>query len=217
VDTVTLTAVGADQHDPPILYRFFGQLMADARFCQRLTHTDSLAGTLLCNRGLWLLTFHRIAYFCERHSDVRRPLWWCARVAKSIGTAFSVVLCRSAFSGDCEIGGPAYLSNHGYLICGARSIGAGSLIHDRCTFGYAVANRSEGRPTIGKNVWIGSNCIIGGALTVGDGATVLPGSFLTYSVPPGAVVKGNPASVIRKSFDNSGLRSSLAIVQDVVG
>jgi serine acetyltransferase len=196
------------------------QLLADARFYQRLTRAESgatppLAWTMLCNRGLWLLTFHRIAYYCVRRRNGRGLLWWSARVVNGFGTFFSVVFCKSAFIGDCEISGPAYLSNRGYLICGARSIGAGSLIHDRCSLGYAVARRNEGRPVIGSNVWIGPNCVIGGAVTVGDGATVLPGSFLTYSVPAGAVVKGNPATIVGRDFDNSVLRRSLAIVQDV--
>jgi serine acetyltransferase len=196
------------------------QLMADARFYQQLRRsrngrTGSLLWTLLSNRGLWLLTFHRVAYYCARHRDVRRPIWWCARVLRSLGSGFSVLLCRSALSGDCEIKGPVYLSNGGYLICGAHSIGAGSLVHDRCTFGYAVARRTEGRPVIGRNVWIGPDCLIVGAITIGDGATVLPGSFVTYSVPPGAVVKGNPASIVQRNFDNSGLRSSLLVVSDI--
>lgn len=194
--------------------------MPDARFYQHLRRsrngsTGSLLWTLLSNRGLWLLTFHRIAHHCLRHRDVRKPIWWCARVLQGFGTGFSVVLCRSELSADCEVKGPAYLSNRGYLICGAHSIGAGSLVHDRCTFGYAVARRTEGRPVIGSNVWIGPNCVIVGAITVGDGATVLPGSFVTYSVPPGAVVKGNPACIVQRSFDNSGLRSSLRVVSDV--
>jgi serine acetyltransferase len=194
--------------------------MADARFYQQLRRsrngrTASLLWTLLSNRGLWLLTFHRVAYYCVRHRDVRRPIWWCARVLRGLGSAFSVLLCRSALSGDCEIQGAAYLSNGGYLICGAHSIGAGSLVHDRCTFGYAVARRTEGRPVIGRDVWIGPNCLIVGAITIGDGATVLPGSFVTYSVPPGAVIKGNPASIVQRNFDNSGLRSSLLVVSDI--
>lgn len=196
------------------------QLLDDARFYQRLQcagqgKTRSVMWTLLSNRGLWLLTFHRVTYYCVRHRDRRTPVWWCARVLQAFGTAFSVLMCRSDLSGDCEIRGPAYLSNHGYLLCGAHSIGGGSLVHDRCTFGYTVARRREGRPVIGRNVWIGPNCVIVGAVTVGDGATVLPGSFLTVNVPPGAVVKGNPAAIIHRDFDNSRLRSSLAIVDDV--
>ena len=57
--------------------------------------------------------------------------------------------------------------------------------------------------------------MIAGPLTIGDGATVLPGSVLTFSVPPRAVVKGNPAQIVRTNFDNSGLRRSLTIVPDV--
>ena len=212
-----LVAVPRVAHEREWLVR---QLIADARFYQCLRQRDKgrsawVAWTLLSNRGLWLLTFHRIAYYCVRHRNVRAPTWWWARVLQGVGTMFSVLICRSDLIGDCEIGGPVYLSNRGYLTCGARSIGAGSVIHDRCTFGYGVARGSEGRPVIGRNVWIGPNCIVGGQITVGDGATVLPGSFLTYSVPPGAVVKGNPAAIVRRDFDNSALRSSLSIVENV--
>jgi serine acetyltransferase len=201
-------------------YSFVAQLLVDARFYHGLIHADasgraSLAWTILCNRGLWLLTFHRIAHYCLRQRRVRSPIWWLARLCKSVGTCFSVVFCKSAFSADCEIKGVVYLSNRGYLMCGARCIGAHSVIHERCTFGYAVAGGDEGRPDIGEYVWIGPNCIIAGSLTVGDGATVLPGSFLTFNVPPGAVVQGNPAQIVRTNFENSALRRSLTVVQDV--
>jgi serine acetyltransferase/glycosyltransferase involved in cell wall biosynthesis len=201
-------------------YPFARQLLADARFYQRLTRASAagraaLAWTILSNRGLWLLTFHRIGHYCLRRRRLRSPAWWLARVYKSFGSSFNVLFCRSQFSEDCEIEGPAYLSNGGYLVCGARSIGSGSLIHDRCTFGYTVADGGEGRPVIGRDVWIGPNCIIAGSLTIGDGATVLPGTFLTFSVPPRAVVQGNPAVVTHWDFDNSPLRRSLTVVRDL--
>jgi serine acetyltransferase len=177
--------------------------------------SGSVALTMLRNRGLWLLTFHRIAYYCVRWRRLRNPVWWLARLSKSAGVFFSVLFCRSAISADCEIAGSVYLSNRGYVLCGARSIGAGTLIHERCTFGYFVARGDEGRPDIGKNVWIGPDCIIAGSVTVGDGATILPGSFLSFNVPPGAVVKGNPGLIVRRNFDNSGLLRSLAVVADI--
>ena len=203
------------------LDRFIRQFVADARFYDGIgrmgrSGAGSIAWAILHNRGLWLLTSHRIAHFCLRQRDVRRPLWWIARLCKSFGAGFSVIFCRSQFAEDCEIDGVAYLSNQGYLFCGALSIGAGSLIHDHCTFGHAVAGGGEGRPTIGKDVWIGPDCVITGPLTIGEGATVLPGSVLTFSVPPRAVVKGNPAQIVRTNFDNCALRRSLTIVADVV-
>jgi acetyltransferase-like isoleucine patch superfamily enzyme len=162
-----------------------------------------------------LLTSHRFAHLCLCRRNTRSPLWWAARLCKGLGTVFNVLCCRSEFAEDCAIDGVAYLSNEGYLFCGALSIGAGSLIHESCTIGQTVAGGGIGRPRIGKDVWIGPECIIAGSLTVGDGATVLPGSVLTFSVAPRAVVGGNPARVMRTNFDNSWLRRSLTLIPDI--
>jgi serine O-acetyltransferase len=83
------------------------------------------------------------------------------------------------------------------------------------TFGYAVGKGNSGRPHVGDDVWIGPNCIIAGGLEIGDGSTLLPGTYLTYSVPPRSVVRGNPGRIIREGFDNAALRASLAIVESL--
>ena len=44
---------------------------------------------------------------------------------------------------------------------------------------------------------IGSNATIMCGVTVGEGAIVGAGSVVTHNVPPGAVVAGNPAQIIR--------------------
>ena len=44
---------------------------------------------------------------------------------------------------------------------------------------------------------IGSNVTIMCGVTVGEGAIVGAGSVVTHNVPPGAVVAGNPAHIIR--------------------
>lgn len=194
---------------------FIGRLATDARFYHVICRAGRpgqhrlLPLAALRYRGLWLLTGHRITHFSVTRRNLRSPLWWLARLSVNVTTYFSALLCRSEIRGDCHIGDCVYLSNRGYLICGADSIGSGSVIHDHCTFGYAVAEGKEGRPKIGQNVWVGPNCIIAGELSIGDGATILPGSFLTYSVPAGALVGGNPARIVRGNFDNSTLRSSL--------
>jgi serine O-acetyltransferase len=200
---------------------FSKQLFADAAFYQQLLKPDnrltrlSLLATILCNRGLWLLTFHRIAHFSTMNRNARNPLWWLARVVETVGKYLNAVFCKSEIREDCNFSGRVYVSNKGYVICGAQEIGDGSILHDHLTFGYAVAEGKEGRPMLGKNVWIGPNCILAGPVTVGDGATILPGTYLTYSVPARAVVRGNPARIIRQDFDNSSLRTSLDIVQDI--
>jgi acetyltransferase-like isoleucine patch superfamily enzyme len=52
--------------------------------------------------------------------------------------------------------------------------------------------------TIKKGASIGSNATILCGVTVGEGAIVGAGSVVTKDVPPGTIVAGNPAKVIRK-------------------
>lgn len=55
-----------------------------------------------------------------------------------------------------------------------------------------------GRPVhIGHRSWIGAGAIILPGVTVGDDAVVGAGAVVTRDVPPGTVVAGNPARVIR--------------------
>ncbi len=49
-----------------------------------------------------------------------------------------------------------------------------------------------------KGASIGSNCTILCGVTVGEGAIVGAGSVVTKDVPPGVIVAGNPARVLRK-------------------
>lgn len=52
---------------------------------------------------------------------------------------------------------------------------------------------------------IGANCFIGGrslilpGVEIGDGCVIGAGSVVTKSVPPGCVVAGNPARILRES------------------
>lgn len=50
---------------------------------------------------------------------------------------------------------------------------------------------------VGENVWIGTNALILGGVTIGEGAVIGAGSVVAKDVEPGAVVAGNPARVIK--------------------
>ena len=56
------------------------------------------------------------------------------------------------------------------------------------------------------HTYIGSNCFIGGrsivlpGVTIGDGSIVAAGAVVTKDVPPGSIVAGNPAKIIRSGI-----------------
>ncbi len=55
--------------------------------------------------------------------------------------------------------------------------------------------------TIEDDVWIGARAVILHGVRVGRGAVVGAGSVVTKSVPPYAIIAGNPAKVIRFRWD----------------
>jgi acetyltransferase-like isoleucine patch superfamily enzyme len=102
--------------------------------------------------------------------------------------------------------GSGFFNNGSLVVCGTEI-----TIGDNCMFGEQVVIRDDdsheidGHPrrapiTIGDNVWVGMRAIILKGVTIGDGAVVAAGSVVTKDVPPGALVGGVPARVIRKDI-----------------
>jgi acetyltransferase-like isoleucine patch superfamily enzyme len=69
----------------------------------------------------------------------------------------------------------------------------------------------KGITVIGNDVWVGIGAIILSGVLVGDGAVVGAGTVVSKSVPPYAVVAGNPAQILRYRFDRSTRARLLAL------
>lgn len=81
--------------------------------------------------------------------------------------------------------GPALFVQHGYeTIVDAESIGKFCWINQ----GVTVGATSEGRPTLGDRVRIGTGAVIVGPVTLHDGATVGPNATVVHDVGPGETV-----------------------------
>lgn len=192
------------------------QIRADCRFYLTLRHPGSgaLRGLLAClqSRGLLVLTVHRLShyYYALRPRTSRTASTIGLRLLISIGRALAIVLAKSDISQAAEIDEGVHLSDGGQLTIGARRIGRGTIIHDRVTMGVKAGGEGV-TPTVGENVWIGSDCVIYGNITIGDGATIFPETVLSMNVPPRAVVAGNPGRIIAREFDNASLRRSLGV------
>ncbi len=70
---------------------------------------------------------------------------------------------------------------------------------------------SRGDVTIGNDVWIGYGSLIVSGVKIGDGAVIGANSIVTKSVPPYAVVAGNPAKIIRYRFSTEIVARLLSV------
>lgn len=84
------------------------------------------------------------------------------------------------------------------------AVGANSTIVDTDFHPLHVEGRrsdaSAGRSApviIGDDVFIGMNCLVLKGVTIGRGSVIGAGSVVAQDVPPGVVVAGNPARVVR--------------------
>ena len=62
---------------------------------------------------------------------------------------------------------------------------------------YSMGYENDRSVVIGKNVWIGLNCIILKGVTIGDNSVIASGSIVVKDIPANVVAGGNPASVIK--------------------
>ena len=47
-------------------------------------------------------------------------------------------------------------------------------------------------------MWIGTNAVVVGKITIGDDVLIAPGAFVNFDVPPHSIVVGNPAKIISR-------------------
>lgn len=109
-----------------------------------------------------------------------------------------------------EIGDKTYVNHDSEIRCRSHisignncAIAYGVLIQDsdyHTIYSEKGESQQQTKPVIiGNNVWIGANTIVLKGVSIGDGAIVAAGSVVTKEVPPGTMVAGNPARVIREN------------------
>lgn len=91
-----------------------------------------------------------------------------------------------------------------YQAINGIEIGEGTIWSYNCSFISANHSKEnyyshEKVPPIriGKNVWIGSNCVILPGVEIGDNAIIGAGSIVTKNIPGNSVAVGNPCKVIK--------------------
>lgn len=163
---------------------------------------DSLFATLL-GQGLWASTIYRIfnAVYRNMHVPVLR------KVLLLIGNLLTKAIeCLTGISIpiSCTIGRGLYIGHFGNIFFASRCVlGKNCNIAQGVTIETAGFGADRSGPTIGDRVYVGTNAILIGKISIGDDAAICAGAVVTTSVPPRAVVMGNPARVVsyRGSFE----------------
>ncbi len=137
-----------------------------------------------CRRAYYSLIFPDVSLDCEI----------------GFGTFFSQpwgVIEKGVYIGPYCILGNVIL-REGSLIASRVSIPSGKRQHRRSKDGKILpADLSLfEKVEIGPHAWIGEGAIV--MASVGEKATVAAGAVVTRRVPPGCVVAGNPARILRR-------------------
>lgn len=95
-----------------------------------------------------------------------------------------------------EIGEGLYIGHLGHIVInGLARLGRNCNLAPGVTIGQANRGRRKGCPRIGDNVWIGTNAVVVGRITIGNNVLIAPGAFVNTDVPDNSIVVGNPAKV----------------------
>lgn len=89
----------------------------------------------------------------------------------------------------------------GLVVNASAQIGDNVTLYHGVTLGQSDQVMADGErvtryPVIEDDVWIGPHAIVVGA-RVGKGSRIAGGAFVNRDVPPGSLVVGNPASVVK--------------------
>lgn len=96
--------------------------------------------------------------------------------------------CEFNISQSIEIGANALIAAGCRFIDHDHNFESGQLIR--------VQKCSEGKITIGQDVWLGCHVVVLKGITIGDGAIVGAGSIVTKSIPANEIWVGVPAKKI---------------------
>ncbi len=138
--------------------------------------------------GFHALVAHRFVHGLYRASVPILPRWL---------SNLSRFLTQIEIHPAAKIGKGIFIDHGSGVVIGETSeIGDGCTIYQGVTLGGTSLSHGKRHPTLGRNVTVGVNSSVLGAIFIGDNAKIGGGSVVVKDVPANATVVGVPARVV---------------------
>jgi serine O-acetyltransferase len=152
----------------------------------------SLLETLLCHTPLHAILIYRIAHQLHRWKIplIPRMLSTLARVGTGVEIHPAAVI------------GEGFFIDHGMgvVIGETAEVGKNCVMFHNVTLGGTGKHQGKRHPTVGDGVYIGTNSVLLGPITVGSNARIGANSFvIMHDVPPDCTVVGTPARIVKQN------------------
>lgn len=113
---------------------------------------------------------------------------------------------------ETHIGAGFYIGHFGRVIIHPDAVlGENVNIATGVTIGRTNRGEKRGAPHIGSYVWIGTNAVLVGNITIGDDVLIAPGAFVNMDVPSHSIVIGNPATIHTKENATEGYINRISV------
>ncbi len=174
--------------------------------------------------------FKRAARFCVRIHVAMQLRWYRLAYRMTLGEVgrgcvFGAGILVQGHEG-IRVGDDVRINDYVFLQCGGKSE---LIIHDEVTISigaqimtgqYPVGRDGHDRSVhvyqtviLEKGVWIGANAVVLPGVRVGAGSIVAAGSVVNSDVPPGVIVAGSPAKLIRRHDEFGDRTASLSYLR----
>jgi serine O-acetyltransferase len=95
-----------------------------------------------------------------------------------------------------QIGKGFYIGHFGRIIVNPLAIiGNNVNLSPGVTIGMTNRGEKKGVPTIGNEVWVGTNAVIVGNIRIGNNVLIAPNAYVNNDVDDNSIVIGNPAKI----------------------
>lgn len=146
-----------------------------------------------------LIQYRKASFYYQKNPSSISSKLTCIKLMKMTRKTFINI------PASVKAGPGLYIGHLGRIIIHPDvTLGSNVNLATGITLGQANRGLKKGAPTIGNNVWIGTNAVIVGNVTIGDDVMVAPGAYVNMDVPSHSIVLGNPGVIHHKEGATDG-------------